>query len=132
MRYFYFVGNLINHFIYYLYLYLFYLQLFFFSGGLVKAKTSFLISGGSNCVSTEKEVISKYNLSIEDKFKGSITSGKTKIIDHGLKALLYGGNINLTSSVYIFSLYFAFDNLLDNPLGVGLNNYLIEFKKKYF
>ena len=100
-----------------------------FSGGLVKAKTSFLISGGSNCVSTEKEVISKYNLSIEDKFKGSITSGKTKIIDHGLKALLYGGNINLTSSVYIFSLYFAFDNLLDNPLGVGLNNYLIEFKK---
>ncbi|MDC2976330.1 hypothetical protein OAY13_00725 [Candidatus Pelagibacter sp.] len=100
-----------------------------FSGGLVKSKTPFLVSGGSNCISTEKEVISKYNLSIDDKFKGSITSGKTKIIDHGLKALIYGGNINLTSSVYIFSLYFAFDNLLDNPLGVGLNNYLIEFKK---
>lgn len=58
---------------------------------------------------------------IEVKFDGLIQSKKNK-----LQSIFKKDNTNLSSGIYIYSLYVAKKSIIDNPFGVGINNY-----KKY-
>ena len=81
-----------------------------------------------NCKSNSISVAKKYSLlkinKERDVFKGNIDSGKTKFL-----SIFKKNNHNLSTSIYVYSIYVAKKSLTENIFGVGLNNYKI-FRNK--
>ena len=93
---------------------------FFFYGNTIYEVLS---AGNSNlkyCNSKAIKLHNKYELSNnpESLFKGSVLQPKEKFKD-----ILNNDLINLSTSVYVYSLYTAKRSLFTNPFGYGMHNY---------
>lgn len=81
------------------------------------------ISLYQNCISNTISIVEKHSLKIDkerDFFKGKVESEKKKIL-----SIFKKNNHNLSTSIYVYSLYVAKKSLSENIFGVGLNNYKI-------
>ena len=72
------------------------------------------------CISRAEEMNNKYNLNI----KGTLYKGHIVPIKDRLKQALINKDFkNMSSGIYIYSLYVSKYSLLEHPFGIGINNY---------
>ena len=98
---------------------------FFFYGNTIYKVISFGNSNLEYCNSKVIKLNNKYKLSNNpDLFKGNVLQPKDKFKD-----ILNNDLINLSTSVYVYSLYTAKRSLFTNPFGYGMHNYK-KFREK--
>ena len=99
----------------------------FFITLIILSNSIFFYGGKSEfCEVNETKISSKYNLpENKELITGGKISSKAKLFEQGFNAPTY---MNMSLSVYFYSLNLSYENLIKNPLGSGLSNYELVFK----